>query len=850
MNRAIGVHNNILRKACHTHAGYVLDQEGDSWTVAFREAEDAVAFSLQVQQALARKAWILPNSDYALPGSTPGLAKPPDVQQYFDTMRAANSDVALSAGENSMTLADTAAANSSLRRQDVPFGQQHSHREPSHAGVSEGSSATKLQKTATFMQRLTGRGSGMGTIGGSSNLGGSTAAKQGPIKVLQLAVRIGIASGLLPYGCDVSECAVKFRAKELVSDVANGGQILLDEPTFLLVKDSLTVLGTVNDAGFDDSMLQQLLQAKVVGRLQEQLACYCRYVSRELSFTGGLLDREPQDYDNDAISTHDLARVLGWAEPVRAKPGWLQVQKSYFSAPGARQMDLTPSAKLQGQTQAPLPDVTVVFAAVEGGEAFISRHSHSEVHALHKAIVHCMGQQLGSLPAEDGYLCRCQESALHYMVAFEQADLAARWCLLVQEALMYIDWPEHVLAHPGFGEVADPASGALLFRGPRLRMGLSEGQPTCVLPDHAGRANYYGASVNRAARYMDAAAHGGQTVTDLPLTRKLFMQWVSQDREAPAGLGSSSSNPALHSDAPSAAAADDDTLLLPAADQQQWMPQLAVPPIAEHQPLNIERSSLSSRQLRPFPAHADAARGSAPGNGGDLARGSPTLLLLAPRRSSETSARYRSLPLDHGWACRHGLYLPLAPALSRQFSLQSSSRGSAAGGIGASEHSSGGAAATAAAAAGMGLVGRSKSYTATRSRPLMDDQMHGDRVAAFVSGLPLALQQQHSIAGSGLARYSVGDCVSALHLGKFMFKGSGEFDMVQLLQAALLGRAEVFPEEPPGGKGERMAGGNAVGGVRDLPDVRLPVSSAVMAARQAFRAFSYGGGRAFNSGYA
>jgi hypothetical protein len=61
-----------------------------------------------------------------------------------------------------------------------------------------------------------------------------------------------------------------------VSDVANGGQILLDEPTFLLIKDSLTVLGTVSDSGFDDSMLQQLLQAKVVGRLQEQLACYCR----------------------------------------------------------------------------------------------------------------------------------------------------------------------------------------------------------------------------------------------------------------------------------------------------------------------------------------------------------------------------------------------------------------------------------------------------------------------------------------------------------------------------------------------------------------------------------------------
>ena len=38
-----------MLQACHTHAGYVLDQEGDSWTVAFREAEDAVAFSLQVR---------------------------------------------------------------------------------------------------------------------------------------------------------------------------------------------------------------------------------------------------------------------------------------------------------------------------------------------------------------------------------------------------------------------------------------------------------------------------------------------------------------------------------------------------------------------------------------------------------------------------------------------------------------------------------------------------------------------------------------------------------------------------------------------------------------------------------
>lgn len=34
-----------------------LPTQGDSWTVAFHDAEDAVAFSLQVQQALAQRSW-------------------------------------------------------------------------------------------------------------------------------------------------------------------------------------------------------------------------------------------------------------------------------------------------------------------------------------------------------------------------------------------------------------------------------------------------------------------------------------------------------------------------------------------------------------------------------------------------------------------------------------------------------------------------------------------------------------------------------------------------------------------------------------------------------------------------
>jgi len=67
-----------------------------------------------------------------------------------------------------------------------------------------------------------------------------------------------------------------------VSDVANGGQILIDDRTFRLIKHSLSALGTVDENGFNDKQLQQLLQAQVVARLQRHVACgvgCCRYVT-------------------------------------------------------------------------------------------------------------------------------------------------------------------------------------------------------------------------------------------------------------------------------------------------------------------------------------------------------------------------------------------------------------------------------------------------------------------------------------------------------------------------------------------------------------------------------------------
>ena len=38
----------------------------------------------------------------------------------------------------------------------------------------------------------------------------------------------------------------------------------------------------------------------------------------------------------------------------------------------------------------------------------------------------------------------------------------------------------------------------------RLKMGVCEGSPASIMPDHMGRADYHGACIIQAARIMDA----------------------------------------------------------------------------------------------------------------------------------------------------------------------------------------------------------------------------------------------------------------------------------------------------------------------------------------------------------
>ena len=69
----------------------------------------------------------------------------------------------------------------------------------------------------------------------------------------------------------------------------------------------------------------------------------------------------------------------------------------------------------------------------------------------------------------------------------------------VQDAMLQGMWSREVLALPKCG-AASGAGSQILWYGPRVRMGIYEGEPTRVVPHStSGRADYFGPLVNRCA---------------------------------------------------------------------------------------------------------------------------------------------------------------------------------------------------------------------------------------------------------------------------------------------------------------------------------------------------------------
>eukprot|EP00798_Chlamydomonas_sp_ICE-L_P008123 gene8123-1370_t len=199
-----------------------------------------------------------------------------------------------------------------------------------------------------------------------------------------------------------------------------------------------------------------------------------------------------------------VQRAKLFGSTLKLAPEWICVEQPYFSAPCTQVAPIVMVNDPMNGVE--IPKVTMVFCSMSEGRRYRSLH-FKDSQKVHDVCSSVMRNTLRSVPG--GYLCRLLDGALKYMLSFHSAHAALTWCLTAQESFLYAKWPKSAL---GFWPETRDEHGCLDFRGPRMKMGLCEGSPQTVFPDHLGRADYIGTSVNQAARCMDAGAHGGQVV--------------------------------------------------------------------------------------------------------------------------------------------------------------------------------------------------------------------------------------------------------------------------------------------------------------------------------------------------
>ena len=152
----------------------------------------------------------------------------------------------------------------------------------------------------------------------------------------------------------------------------------------------------------------------------------------------------------------------------------------------------------------PEGELTLMFTDIQGSTALWE--SDAEVMGdslvLHNEIVRKI------LVSYSGYEVKTEGDA--FMVAFDSAMNALAASLAIQDALLKAHWSDALLneMNPLTIPVFD-ASGELLWRGLRVRIGLHTGVPESRADPLTCRQDYFGPMVNRAAR-VEGLASGGQ----------------------------------------------------------------------------------------------------------------------------------------------------------------------------------------------------------------------------------------------------------------------------------------------------------------------------------------------------
>ncbi|EFJ44638.1 hypothetical protein VOLCADRAFT_95039 [Volvox carteri f. nagariensis] len=583
MTNALNQHNGIIRQARWDNFGYTVEQEGDSFSLAFYEPHDAVVFCLQTQLALNKQTWpegLLPNDV-----REQALRRRGRVPSLLNVISTVVSNLSQSLFGGRVGLSEQQPSELSSEENPAAGTRQSSTAAGTTVSVL-GASGLRLPYT-----EAEGIAAGGGDVGGGGRRSSSNSSHRSAVLFNGLRVRMGVATGTLPPGCSVKGSAVMELAK-MVSDMANGGQILMDETTFKSIKERMEEFGAVDQNGMNYKKLNSI-----------QPPCYPTCIKRirnpddallldmgEYSYCPGakrlpLFQFEPTTATATAttptaaaaaaaaeaaaaagtgsapstpqaamrrtngtivavirvfqiLSPSLVGRAKVFGNKLALRDEWRCSDDPYLAAPGTLKVPLGP-ADIVAPNPTSMPYITMAFAIVEGAKEFAGKH-RQDVQRVSDMCTACIRACLRVVCG--GYMCRSQDGELKYMVAFACPESAVEWAVLLQDVMLYVKWPEAALKY--WGRETYDERGRLVFRGPRsgldagqerltgfppvlfrMKIGLCEGCPRSITPDHVGRADYHGASVNQAARYMDAAAHGGMVVVEEGLALKVMDKW-------------------------------------------------------------------------------------------------------------------------------------------------------------------------------------------------------------------------------------------------------------------------------------------------------------------------------------
>jgi class 3 adenylate cyclase len=212
----------------------------------------------------------------------------------------------------------------------------------------------------------------------------------------------------------------------------------------------------------------------------------------------------------------------------------------------------------------PTGEVTIVFTDVVRAGALweFNAEAMKDATILHNEVVR------GLLAQHKGYevVSTTREGAGgegSLFVVFQDAARALEWCMAVQLALLEVQWPAALFAHPAAAEEWGDTDDRLIYRvrvvvrvrscvcgcvcgcadmegwlvqGLRVRMGVHVGQPRKVFNAMSRRAEYMGPAVNTAAR-ITTMSHGGQIVVSQAVYDRIRDSGLAKEKKRLASLG-------------------------------------------------------------------------------------------------------------------------------------------------------------------------------------------------------------------------------------------------------------------------------------------------------------------------